>query len=68
MPDLDLIKQGEQGVLDRRRRFARGGSATPPAGRAAAATMSTAPSGCCSPNCSSARSPDQRLGRGVFAA
>ena len=24
MPDLDLIKQGEQGVRDRRRRFARG--------------------------------------------
>ena len=32
MPDLDLIKQGEQGVLDRRWRFARGRSGDP-AGR-----------------------------------
>jgi hypothetical protein len=26
MPDLDQIKQGEQGVRDRRRRFAKDGS------------------------------------------
>jgi hypothetical protein len=32
MPDLDLIKQGEQGVGDRRGRFARGRSGNP-AGR-----------------------------------
>jgi hypothetical protein len=32
MPDLDQIKQGEQGVRDRRGRFARGRSANP-AGR-----------------------------------
>ena len=32
MPDLDLIKQGEQGVRDRRGRFARGQSGNP-AGR-----------------------------------
>jgi hypothetical protein len=32
MPDLDLIKQGEQGVRDRRGRFARGRSGNP-AGR-----------------------------------
>ena len=32
MPDLDLIKQGEQGVRDRRGRFARGWSSNP-AGR-----------------------------------
>jgi len=42
MPDLDLIKQDEQGVRDRRGRFARGRSGNPPAGRAAAATASTA--------------------------
>ena len=41
MPDLDLIKQGEQGVRDRRGRLARAGRAISPAGRAAAATMST---------------------------
>src|SRR6266849_3623840 len=35
MPDLDQIKQGEQGVRDRRGRFARAGRAIPPAGRAA---------------------------------
>jgi hypothetical protein len=29
MPDLDLIKQEEQGVRDRRGRFARGGRAIP---------------------------------------
>jgi hypothetical protein len=29
MPDLDLIKQGEQGVRDRHGRFARGGSGNP---------------------------------------
>jgi hypothetical protein len=34
MPDLDLIKQGEQG-WDRRGRFAWAGRAIPPAGRAA---------------------------------
>jgi hypothetical protein len=32
MPDLDLIKQGEQGVRDRRGRFA-GGRSGNPAGR-----------------------------------
>jgi hypothetical protein len=32
MPDLDLIKQDEQGVRDRRGRFARGRSGNP-AGR-----------------------------------
>src|SRR6266852_5080162 len=32
MPDLDLIKQGEQGIRDRRGRFARGRSGNP-AGR-----------------------------------
>ncbi len=32
MPDLDQIKQAEQGVLDRRRRFAKGRSGNP-AGR-----------------------------------
>ena len=41
MPDLDQIKQGEQGVRDRRGRFATG-RAIPPAGRAAAGTTSTA--------------------------
>jgi hypothetical protein len=49
MPDLDLIKQGEQGVLDRRGRFAGGDRAILPAGRAAAATTSTALLGYCSP-------------------
>jgi hypothetical protein len=39
MPDLDQIKQGEQGTRDRRRRFARGGRAIPRAARAAAATQ-----------------------------
>src|SRR6266852_5935139 len=34
MPDLDLIKQGEQGIRDRRGRFARGRSGNPPGGRA----------------------------------
>ncbi len=29
MPDLDQIKQGEQGVRDRRGRFARGRSGNP---------------------------------------
>ena len=48
MPDLDQIKQGEQEVRDRRGRFARGRSGNP-AGRAAAATTSTALPGCCSP-------------------
>jgi hypothetical protein len=64
MPDLNQIKQGEQGARDRGGRFARGrsgnpagraggspgaGRAIPPAGRAAAATTSTALPGCCSP-------------------
>jgi hypothetical protein len=49
MPDLDLIKQAEQGVRDRRGRFARADRAIPPAGRAAAATTSTALPACCSP-------------------
>jgi hypothetical protein len=49
MPDLDLIKQGEQGVRDRRGRFAGGDRAILPAGRAAAATTSTALLGYCSP-------------------
>jgi hypothetical protein len=42
MPDLDQIKQGEQGLRDRNGRFARGRSGNP-AGqpRAAAATTST---------------------------
>jgi hypothetical protein len=40
MPDLDLIKQEEQGARDRHGRFARGRSGNP-AGRAAPATMST---------------------------
>jgi hypothetical protein len=48
MPDLDLIKQEEQGARDRRGRFARGRSGNP-AGRAVAATMSTALPGFCSP-------------------
>jgi len=47
MPDLDLIKQGEQGVRDRRGRFARADRAIPPASRAAAATVNRA--GLCSP-------------------
>jgi hypothetical protein len=43
MPDLDLIKQGEQGVRDRRGWFAKGRSDTNvSAGRVAAATKSTA--------------------------
>jgi hypothetical protein len=41
MPDLDQIKQAEQGARDRRGRFARGQSGNPE-GRAAAATTSTA--------------------------
>src|SRR5260221_13653443 len=41
MPDLDQIKQAEQGARDRRGRFARGRSGNP-AGCAAAATTSTA--------------------------
>jgi hypothetical protein len=41
MPDLDQIKQEEQGARDRRGRFARGRSGNP-AGRAAAAITSTA--------------------------
>jgi hypothetical protein len=48
MPDLDVIKQEEQGARDRRGRFARGRSGNP-AGRAAAATMSTPLPGFCSP-------------------
>ena len=44
MPDLDQIKQGEQGARDRRGRFARGRS-----GRVAAAITSIAPPDCCSP-------------------
>jgi hypothetical protein len=32
MPDLDQIKQGKQGVRDRRGRFAGAGRAIPPAG------------------------------------
>ncbi len=47
MPDLDLIKQGEQGVRDRRGRFARADRAIPPASRAAVATVNRA--GFCSP-------------------
>ena len=52
--DLDQIKQGEQGARDRGRGTRAGGSpgagrAIPPAGRAAAATTSTALLGCCSP-------------------
>ncbi len=38
MPDLDQIKQGEQGARDRGGRFAKGRSGNPPAGRAAAAS------------------------------
>jgi len=49
MPDLDLIKQEEQGVRTGLGRLARGGRAIPPAGRSAAATMSTVLPGCCSP-------------------
>src|ERR1700732_4011050 len=41
MPDLDQIKQAEQGARDRRGRFGRGRSGNPE-GRAAAATTSTA--------------------------
>jgi hypothetical protein len=48
MPDLDLIKQAEQEVRDRRGRFARGRSGNT-AGPTAAATTSTAPPGYCSP-------------------
>ena len=48
MPDLDQIKQEEQGARDQRGRFARGRSGNP-AGRAAAATASTALPGFCSP-------------------
>jgi len=47
MPDLDKIKQEEQGARDQRGRFARGRSGNP-AGRAAAATMSTSLPGFCS--------------------
>jgi hypothetical protein len=43
MPDLDLIKQVEQGVRDRRRPSAEAGRAMPRGGGAAAATTSTAP-------------------------
>jgi len=49
MPDLDQIKQVKHGVRDGRRRFAKGRSGNPLAGRAAAATTSTALPGCCSP-------------------
>jgi hypothetical protein len=49
MPDLDQIKQGEQGARDRGGRFAKADRAIPPAGRAAAATTSTALPSCCSP-------------------
>ena len=41
MPDLDQIKQAEEGARDQRGRFARGRPGNP-AGRAAAATTSTA--------------------------
>jgi hypothetical protein len=41
MPDLDQIKQAEQGARDQRGRFARGRPGNP-AGRAATATTSTA--------------------------
>jgi hypothetical protein len=40
MPDLDQIKQGEQGARDRHRGFPRTGRAIPPAGRTAPATTS----------------------------
>jgi len=42
MPDLDLIKQGEQGWETGAGGSPGAGRATPPAGRAAAATTSTA--------------------------
>jgi hypothetical protein len=45
MPDLDQIKQGDQVARDRRGRFPNAGRAIPSAGRAAAATTSTAPPG-----------------------
>jgi len=48
MPDLDLMKQGEQGVRDRCGQFAKGRSGNP-AGSAAAATASTALPVFCSP-------------------
>jgi hypothetical protein len=48
-PDLDLIKQGEQGVRDRRGLLPGDARAIPPAGRATAATTATAPLGCCTP-------------------
>jgi hypothetical protein len=48
MPDLDLIKQGEQGGRDRHGRFSTGRSGIPLAGRAVAATRPTALPGCCS--------------------
>ena len=49
MPDLGLIKQAEQGRGTGVGGFRRGGRATPPAGRAAAATTSPALPGCCPP-------------------
>jgi hypothetical protein len=49
MPDLDLIKQGEQEARNRRGRLTKGGRAIPPANHAAAGTTSTALPGCCSP-------------------
>ncbi len=49
MPDLDQIKQVEQGRGTGAGGSPKGGRAIPPAGRAAAATTSTALPGCCSP-------------------
>jgi len=57
MPDLDQIKQEEQGARDQRGRFARGRSGNP-AGRAAAATASK-------PRCPAIA---RRRGRGAWPA
>ena len=48
MPDLDLIKQGEQGVRDRLGRFARGRSGNPAGRPRGCRDHSTAPPGFCS--------------------
>ena len=49
MPDLDQIKQGEQGCGTGAGGSPGAGRAIPPAARAAAATTSTALPGYCSP-------------------
>jgi hypothetical protein len=63
MPDLDLIKQVEQGYGTGVGGSPGAGRAIPPAGRAAAATMSTALPGCCLPTPGSPLSRGHEFGR-----